>query len=646
MSLFKQLWLAIILLLAIAFGSSLVVSSLAAQRYLQQQLYMKNVDNAAALALSLSQQEADGVLLELTLAAQFDTGHYELIALTDPDGQVLIRREDRRPASGAPAWLPGLLPLEVEPGIAQVQKGWQQVGTLTVRSHSRFAYQALWESTRLLALLFLCTMAVSGLLGSLLLRKIITPLNDVVNQAEAIGQRRFVTLPEPKTLEFKRLVSAMNTLSKRIRGALQQEASRLNQWQKETHTDGLTGLLNREPFLRNLDAALGSDDVNATGCMALVRIARLSHLNQTYGRKVIDGVLEDIGTALNTIVSRHSRWAAARLNGSDFAIMAPRATNPRELVLEMQAVMEEALNAHSMEADSALPSAATLYTHEDTLSALLTRLDSALIPAHQAGSSEINITFAGDIQMLPVREQMTRWRGILQSAFLEGRFSLAGFPVLDSNGRLMHMEAPVRLREEQQELPAATFLPWINRLEMSADLDQRVIEMALASAESEATTPLAVNLSVGALVEPAFLHWLDQTLSKAGSAAGRLWLEVPESMAFRHFDAFRLLTRHASHYGCKVGIEHAGHQLADIGQLHDVGLDYFKVDAAFIREIDSNAGNQTLLRTLCTVGHSIGVTVIAEGVRSAAEWAQLRELGFDGATGPAISELAAQRTAD
>ncbi|HBQ42353.1 MAG TPA: GGDEF domain-containing protein, partial [Halieaceae bacterium] len=64
-------------------------------------------------------------------------------------------------------------------------------------------------------------------------------------------------------------------------------------------------------------------------------------------------------------------------------------------------------------------------------------------------------------------------------------------------------------------LAAATFLPWINRLEMSGDLDQRVIEMALSAAE-DAAAPLAVNLSVGALVEPAFLHWLDQTLSTAG----------------------------------------------------------------------------------------------------------------------------------
>ena len=639
MSLFKQLWLAIVLLLALAFGSSLIVSSLAAQRYLQQQLYLKNVDNAAALALSLGQQEADGVLLELTLAAQFDTGHYELIELVSPDGKVLVRREDRQPLTDAPGWLPKVLPLEVEPGVAQVQQGWQQLGTLTVRSHSRFAYRALWDSTRLLALMFLLTMVGGGLLGSYLLRRIIRPLNEVVEQAEAIGQRRFVTLPEPGTLEFKRLVSAMNALSKRIRSALQQEASRLNQWQKDTHTDSLTGLLSREPFLRTLDAALDSDDVNAAGSFALVRVASLTRLNQTYGRKATDGVLADIGAALNTIVSRHSRWAAARLNGSDFALMAPRSIDPRELVEEMQSLMLEVLAAHSMQTDTALPAAATLYTHEDTPSTLLTRLDSTLVPAAQAGSSDINITFAGDIQIQPVREQMARWKGVLQKAFLEDRFSLASFPVLDSEGQLLHVEAPVRLLEDNQQLAAATFLPWINRLEMSGDLDQRVIEMALSAAE-DAAVPLAVNLSVGALVEPAFLHWLDQTLSTAGKAAGKLWLEVPESMAFRHFDAFKLLTRHASRYGCQVGIEHGGHQLADIGQLHEIGLDYFKVDAAFIRDIDSNAGNQTLLRTLCTVGHSIGVTVIAEGVRSTGEWQQLRELGFDGATGPAISALA------
>jgi EAL domain-containing protein (putative c-di-GMP-specific phosphodiesterase class I) len=109
-------------------------------------------------------------------------------------------------------------------------------------------------------------------------------------------------------------------------------------------------------------------------------------------------------------------------------------------------------------------------------------------------------------------------------------------------------------------------------------------------------------------------------------------------MAFRHMENFRLLCTRARAHGCKVGIEHMGHQLAELGQLHDMGVDYLKVDASFVRDIDQNPGNQTLLRTLCTVGHSIGVIVIAESVRTDEEWLMLRELGIDGATGPGIHQ--------
>ena len=80
-----------------------------------------------------------------------------------------------------------------------------------------------------------------------------------------------------------------------------------------------------------------------------------------------------------------------------------------------------------------------------------------------------------------------------------------------------------------------------------------------------------------------------------------------------------------------------GHQLSDIGQLHDVGLDYLKIDSAFIRDIDQNSANQTLVETLCNIGHSIDVTMIAEGVRNDAECNTLRRLGVDGVTGPGVS---------
>ena len=635
MSLYKQLWLAVIFMLSLVFGGSFIVSSLSAKAYLEEQLRMKNADNATALALSLTQQGADEVLLELTLSAQFDTGFYEMIQLADPEGQVTILREDTQAADDAPAWFIKLFPITGEPGIASVMNGWQQVGVLTLRSHSRFAYAELWQSTQKMALVFLVAMILAGILGSYLLKTILRPLDDVVEQAKAIGERRFITIPEPKTLEFRKVANSMNNLSARIKQMLAQEAKRLEKWQREAHVDKVTSLMKREPFMKGLEAALDSDDVNSTGSLCLIRLSGLMPLNQKYGHKVIDSMLGDMGKALNKIAVEHSRWAASRLNGSDFALMAPREMNADEAAREVQAVFQEILENRSMEHDMSLPGAATIYEHGDSIGAIMTRLDSSMLIAEREGESHINIAHKGDIQLTTVREQMGEWRARFEQAFAEHQFSLAGFPAVNTKGEILHMEAPVRMELGGEIISAGRFLPWINRLEMSGLLDQEVIDLALRLIE-EKGQPVCVNLSVAAVVEPAFLNWLSQRLAAHSNAANMLWMEISESMAFRHLQSFKMLCNRARDHNVKIGIEHMGHQLAELGELHDVGVDYLKVDANFVRDINDNVANQNLLRNLCTVGHSIGVIVIGENVRTDEEWETLKEIGADGATGPGI----------
>jgi len=142
---------------------------------------------------------------------------------------------------------------------------------------------------------------------------------------------------------------------------------------------------------------------------------------------------------------------------------------------------------------------------------------------------------------------------------------------------------------------------------------------------------------VAAIADNSFLSWAEQHLNTRSQAIAMLWIEIPEVVAFRHVENFKRLSARIKAHGGHVGIEHIGHQLAKLGQLHDVGLDYLKVDASFVRDVHNNTGNQTLLRTLCTIGHTIGVRMIAEGVNSGAEWEALKDLGIDGATGPGIS---------
>ena len=86
MSLVKQLWLAISLVMLSAFGISLVVNVYSSRQYLEQQLQIKNVDNATSLALSLSQMEKDPPTLELMVSSQFDIGHYRFIGIVAPSG--------------------------------------------------------------------------------------------------------------------------------------------------------------------------------------------------------------------------------------------------------------------------------------------------------------------------------------------------------------------------------------------------------------------------------------------------------------------------------------------------------------------------------------------------------------------------------
>jgi EAL domain-containing protein (putative c-di-GMP-specific phosphodiesterase class I) len=88
-----------------------------------------------------------------------------------------------------------------------------------------------------------------------------------------------------------------------------------------------------------------------------------------------------------------------------------------------------------------------------------------------------------------------------------------------------------------------------------------------------------------------------------------------------------------------MGLEHFGRQFSEVGRLHDLGLDYLKVDASFVRGLDANSGNQAFLKGLSTIAHGIGLKVIAEGVASEAELLTLRDVGFDGATGPVVQDI-------
>lgn len=634
MSLFRQLWLAVVAATVIAFAGSFVVSMLTARHYLEQQLAIKNVDNAASLGLSISQLDKDPVTIELQAAAVFDSGQYRLVRLIAPDGKTMLEKAASAPVEHVPEWFVRLFPIESRPGIAQISDGWKQFATVEIISHNQFAYQELWNGALKLLAWFAVGGISMGLLGTSLLHRIRRPLDAVVGQAQAISERRFVTIPEPTTPELKSLAGAMNVMVSRLKAMFAEEAERLERVRREANLDPVTGLANRSWFMNQLNAALADDDAPASGVLLVLRLANLAGINRRAGRETADEALLRIGNVLGEIAAQDSRFTAARLNGADFALLLPGIDDPSPQAERLQTLLRE-LGAAALIDDETLGYLASgSYRHDEEANGLLARIDSALATAESQGPA--TWCRAADYD----NRQMTShadWRRMLDSAIRAERLRLIEFPVAGNRGQLLHLECPLRLQacDDGEWLAAGSFMPMASRLEMTADLDLAATRLACQRIEAGAAA-VAVNLSGESIRSAAFRDKMQALIASHKGIANRLWLEVSEIGAFEHFDDFLAFCNAIRPYGCRLGIEHFGRRFSDIGRLHQVGLDYLKIDGSFIREIDRQAGNQAFVKGLCSIAHNIGLTVIAEGVQTPEELAILPELGLDGATGPAI----------
>ncbi len=633
MSLIKQLWLAILFILILASGGSFLLSTMFGKHYLQQQLQMKNIDNATSLALSMSQMEKDPITLDLLLSAQFDSGHYRYIGLYDPLGKVISERINEHSHTKAPDWFVQLVPMTVETGIAEVQDGWTRYGTLKLESDSSFVYDRLWDATVSIAIWALLIGLISCYAGRHMLQKILRPLKDVVNQAQAIGEHRFVTIEEPKTQEFKALVNAMNSLSNHIRKTVSEESARLEQLRFQINFDHISGLMNHDYFVSSIDSSISHEEYFNQGVLVVCRLTNLAAIDQNLGYQETNVFLKRIGSVLENECANKIALIAGRLTGTDFAIFSNTQADAYILGNQIKALLEKIASIQSLQANFVTVSIPV--NKSDKALDLITLTDSVL---DEISSNSDNILHVINQQDVETHVDISRleWLRLLTSALDNKRLKLEHYPVITPLGALLHNESPVRLQLDNDKwVCAGEFIAWANQLQLMNRVDELVLETAL-NLLAQGAEPIGLNFSASAICDKTFIKKATALIKQFPTLGNKLYFDIPEQAAFDHFPEFRDFCKQFKTLGCNVGIEHVGSRISRLGELHDVGLDYIKVDVSVIRGIDTNEANKTLLRGLCIIAHSIGVIAIAEGVQTASEAEALKLIGVDGMTGPGI----------
>lgn len=645
MSLLKQLSLAILVFLVLAFTGTFSASLESSREQLADELHAHAQDSATALSLSLGPHIEDPAMLELMVSSIFDSGYFASIRVLDIQGNALLERSAAI-ASNVPNWFEKILNLRHDAGRADILQDKTVAARIEILSHPQYALARLWDST-VSSLLWLLACGVCAVVaGGWLLRRQLRPLEEMRLQAEAITHREFRPLPDmARAPEFSRVVTAMNQMVEKLHGLLAEEAERSEKLRNAAYQDSLTGLANRQLLMTHLQTRLAVNEANSAGYLLVLRINDLAGLNQRLGALCSDSLLRSTAdrlTALSTELG-NEEWLAARNRGGEFTLVAPglAPTEARRLAQRLSEYLEKLRANGFSDCTPVAHVGMTAFQPGESIDSVLKRADLALTQARQDSKrpwvcNDSNNANAGD--------SLHDWQQRLERALQPERIQLYFQPVArcENLQNLHHHKVMTRLLDDEgAPLPAARFLPWINRLGWHARLDVGMLHKTLDLLKAD-PRPLAVSVSPEVFTDPQSRQQVLHLLQTHPEQAPLLTLELDER-SLPASEYLQSIGDDIHQMGAQWALQHCGGQFSKIGNLANLGLAYMKLDGSYIRHIDQQADKRLFVEAVRRTTHSIDLPLIAEMVEQEGELAVLRELGFDAAMGHLIGAPTANR---
>lgn len=621
MTLSRILAIAVSLLMAVVFIGTLLINVGSTRDYLTEQLASHAEDAATSLGLSISATDVSRNVpaIESMVDAIFDRGYYREISVRRIDGQAILERRLRVDGVDAPRWFVDAIPLETPVGESVVMDGWRQVATIRVRSHPGYAYARLWASARDLGVWFAGAWLAAVALLLLVLRLLLAPLRAVEGQALAIGDRRFAVLEVvPRTRELRRVVSAMNAMSVKVKRMFAEHADMIERVREEAHRDPVSGFPNRRYFLERLEHLLATPDELGAGMLFLIHLDGIQACNEARGRDAGDRLVGEAARRLEAGLRLGPEAVFGRIDGARFALLVGAADvcAPARIAAGVQ----EAL----------APLALTVRVGEAPLvpgasgASLLATADARLRATFSRPESDTPTTADG--------EALSR---LLHDALSDGRLLLHFQPVLGlREERIFSHEVLVRIADAAgKEVPAGAFLPIAERHGLVGRLDRLVIATLLGRLDEPALAggEFAVNVSAASLADADFVRWL--VAEVPACFRQRLVIEIAQPDDDGGFARLAGDLASLREAGWRCALDHFGAGFGSFSRLIDLRLAYIKLDGGIVRGLADRPASRFFVEEVARMARGIDLPVLAAGVESEADREALRACGIDGVQG-------------
>ena len=400
-----------------------------------------------------------------------------------------------------------------------------------------------------------------------------------------------------------------------------------------TH-DALTGLPNRLFFRERLDHALADGEPFA---VFFVDLDRFKYINDTLGHDAGDGLLRTVAVRLREAIASIEGAVIARLGGDEFGAIVP-AADPEAASAAAHAVHRSLAPPVAIGAREVRPAASVGVVTDAlgyaTAEALLRDADTAMYVAKHEGRDRVRLF---DRSMHEAVARRFAIEADLRRAVEAEELGLALQPIVSlTTGAVVGMEALVRWTHPAHgPVPPSEFIPIAEEIGLVAAIDRWALGAAIAeiggwSAWLEAAAAGGLHVSVNCAPQT----FLDAGLAEAARAAadaaglpeGALTLELTErALVDTDTAPTALAALHAR--GIRLNVDDFGTGFSSLGLLHSLDVDGLKVDRSFVADIATSASSRAVVRSVLALGRDLGLTVIAEGIETAAQRDALRELG-------------------
>jgi diguanylate cyclase (GGDEF)-like protein len=404
----------------------------------------------------------------------------------------------------------------------------------------------------------------------------------------------------------------------------------------QAHHDGLTGLPNRFAVLEALDNAADGDPI----AVLFVDLDGFKSVNDTQGHLAGDRVLTEVGRRL----SIHVRPGdfVGRLGGDEFVVILHDIVQDADAVaFGYRLIREIEQPYHDSDHLFVLSASIGIATFESGLADAdlspldaIQRADSAVYAAKQHGRGRVE-AFDEKLQAKTVRDAEIELE--LRSAVRNDELELHLQPVADTVlKRFTGAEALVRWNRPSQGLvPPGDFIPVAERSSLIDEISRWVLTTACSTlarwADIDGLNDLriAVNIAGSHLLDGDLLADLDAALLLTGADPQLLEFELTETQLMHDHERAAAILQDIRARGITVAIDDFGTGYSSMAYLRQLPIDTLKIDRSFIVPLGDDATDTTVVDALLTIGHALGLSVVAEGIETPSQLEYVTAHGAD-----------------